>query len=66
MVLARDIVRVAALDRAAYLQPANVDPQWVPIGLFVVLLIAALATVAWMVSRLRFSAAPRDIPQSEL
>jgi hypothetical protein len=49
MVLSRDQVRQAALETAGYRLPAWVVPQWGPIALFVLLLVAALATVAWMV-----------------
>ncbi len=49
MVLTRDYVRQAALDAAGFQPVAWVAPQWGPIAVFVVLLVAAIATVVWMV-----------------
>lgn len=52
MVLVRDIVR-RALVEAAGLQPAAwVAPQWGPIVIFLLLLVAAIALVVWMVAAL--------------
>jgi len=49
MVVTRDHVRQAALDTAGF-QPASwIVPQWGPIVVFLVLLVAALAVVTWMV-----------------
>jgi hypothetical protein len=50
MVLVRDVVR-RALFEAMELQPASwVVPQWGPIVIFLGLLVAAIALVAWMVA----------------
>jgi hypothetical protein len=48
MVLTRDAVRQAALDAAGFRPVAWVAPQWGPIAVFALLLVAAVATVAWM------------------
>lgn len=48
MLLVRDGVRAAALERLGLVPTAWVMTQWTPLVLFAVLLIAALATVAWM------------------
>jgi hypothetical protein len=53
MTLSRDAVRQAALGSESALDGAIVAAQWLPIGLFVALLVWAVATVAWMVTRLR-------------
>lgn len=52
MVLTRDSVRQAALERIGYAQPALVVTQWGPIAIFAVLLVAAIATVVWMTVKL--------------
>jgi hypothetical protein len=49
MVLLRDQVRQAALDAAGFAPTPWVQPQWGPIAIFCVLLLAAGGTVAWMV-----------------
>jgi len=49
MVLMRDQVRRAALETAGFEPAAWVEPQWGVIGLFLVLLVLAIVTVAWMV-----------------
>jgi hypothetical protein len=49
MVLMRDQVRRAALDAAGFEPVPWVAPQWGVIGIFLVLLVAAIATIAWMV-----------------
>jgi hypothetical protein len=49
MILNRDQVRAAALEAAGFEPNAWIAPQWGPIAIFFVLLVAALATVAWMV-----------------
>jgi hypothetical protein len=48
MVLLRDQVRTIALRDAGFEQPAWVATQWGPLGVFLVLLVAAAATVGWM------------------
>lgn len=50
MALLRDQVRVAALDAIEWSGRAWVEPQWGVIALFLVLLVIALASVAWMVA----------------
>jgi len=52
MVLLRDQVRQAALARVGFAQPSWIEPQWVAIGLFLVLLVGGAAVVAWMVRAL--------------
>jgi hypothetical protein len=59
MVLIRDSVRQAALERIGYAQPTLVATQWGPIAIFIVLLVAAIATVVWMVVKLVGVHAPR-------
>lgn len=49
MVLQRDQVRAGFLERVAFEPTPWVDPQWGVIGLFLVLLVAALGTVGWMI-----------------
>ncbi len=49
MILMRDQVRRAALDAAGFEPVEWVEPQWGVIGVFLVLLVVAFATVAWMV-----------------
>ena len=49
MVLMRDQVRQGALEAAGFSPSPWVPPQWGPIALFVVLLVAAVLAVAWMV-----------------
>ena len=52
MLLTRDTVRRATLELAGF-QPVNwTDPQWGPIVIFVVLLAAAVAAIAWMTNAL--------------
>jgi hypothetical protein len=48
MVLLRDQVRKLALVNAGVEQPAWIAPQWGPFAVFAVLLVAAVATIAWM------------------
>jgi hypothetical protein len=58
MVLVRDVVRQAVLG-AAGLQPATwIAPQWGPIAVFLVLLVAAIALVGWMIAVLVRASAP--------
>jgi hypothetical protein len=52
MILTRDTVRRASLDLAQFQPVTWVAPQWGPIVIFAVLLVAALATVVWMVRAL--------------
>ena len=52
MVVTRDQVRTHSLVEAGLTPATWVVPQWGPISLFVVLLLAAIATVAWMVKAL--------------
>ncbi len=49
MVLTRDHVRRGMLDLANFQMTTRIEPQWGVIALFAVLLVAALATTAWMV-----------------
>jgi hypothetical protein len=48
MVLLRDQVRKLALVNAGFEPPAWAAPQWGPFAVFAVLLVAAVATIAWM------------------
>jgi hypothetical protein len=48
MLLTRDTIRRLSLDLAGYQAVNWVAPQWGPIAIFVVLLLAAVGTVAWM------------------
>lgn len=48
MIVARDQVRQGALEAAGIEAHAWQAPQWGPIALFAVMLLAALGTVAWM------------------
>jgi hypothetical protein len=52
MVLVRDQVRQGALEAAGFEVQAWVVPQWGPILIFAVLLVTAIALVAWMVGAL--------------
>jgi hypothetical protein len=56
MLLVRDGVRAAALERAGFVQTTWVVTQWGPLVLFVVLLLVALGAIAWMVMALMRSA----------
>jgi len=49
MVLERDQVRAGFLERMAFEPSPWVAPQWGVIGIFLVLLVAALATIGWMI-----------------
>lgn len=60
MLLVRDQVRAAALERIGFQPVAWISPQWGPFGLFALLLVAALGTVAWMVFALIRSKASED------
>jgi hypothetical protein len=63
MVLTRDFVRRATLGAAGWQWPADVQPQWGPIAIFAVLLVAAIALVAWMIAVLVRAVAPA--PEAE-
>jgi hypothetical protein len=52
MILMRDRVRAASLEMAGYEPVGWVDPQWGILILFLLLLVAAIATVIWMVVKL--------------
>ena len=51
MVLLRDQVRVIALREAGFEHPGRVAAQWGPFAVFVVLLVAGVATIAVMARR---------------
>lgn len=48
MVFARDTIRSTALRAAGFTHATWIAPQWIPIALFTLLLVAAVATVGWM------------------
>ena len=48
MVLLRDQVRLLALRDAGFEHPARVATQWGPLAVFLVLLVARVATIGWM------------------
>ncbi len=48
MVLLRDQVRLIALRDAGFEHPGRVATQWGPLVVFLVLLVAAVATIGWM------------------
>jgi hypothetical protein len=52
MLLTRDTIRRLSLDLAGYQAVNWVAPQWGPIVIFVVLLLAAVGTVVWMTQAL--------------
>ena len=52
MVMVRDTARAAILHAAGVQPPAVASPQWGPIAIFGVLLVAAIGTVVWMVVKL--------------
>ena len=52
MVLTRDQVRESALVLMGLEPNAWVQTQWLPMGLFALLLVGATATIAWMVTAL--------------
>jgi len=49
MILARDEIRQGMLQRAGFEINSWVEPQWGPITLFALLLVASLASIVWMV-----------------
>jgi hypothetical protein len=52
MILMRDRIRAASLEMAGYEPVGWVDPQWGILIVFLLLLVAAIATVIWMVVKL--------------
>jgi len=48
MVLLRDQVRQLVLRDAGFEHPSWVEPQWGPLAVFALLLVAAVVTIAWM------------------
>lgn len=50
MLVARDQVRAGMLGIAGFTSAPRIEPQWDVIAIFVALLVAALATTAWMVA----------------
>ena len=48
MVLLRDQVRLITLRDAGFEHPARVATQWGPLAVFLILLVAAVATIGWM------------------
>jgi hypothetical protein len=48
MIFSRDQVRQGMLEMAGFELPTWIEPQWGVIGIFAVLLVAALATTIWM------------------
>jgi hypothetical protein len=52
MVLTRDQVRESALVLMGYQPNAWIETQWLPMAIFTLLLVGALATIAWMVGLL--------------
>jgi hypothetical protein len=52
MILTRDTVRRESLELVGFRAVTWTEPQWGPIGIFVVLLLAAIVSVAWMVRAL--------------
>jgi hypothetical protein len=48
MVLLRDQVRQLVLRDAGFAHPTWVEPQWGPLAVFAVLLVTAVASIAWM------------------
>jgi hypothetical protein len=62
MLLTRDTIRRLSLDLAGY-QPVNwVAPQWGPIAIFVVLLVAAIGIVVWMTRALATAKPGTQVP----
>ncbi len=60
MVLLRDQVRTIALRDAGFEPPTWIATQWGPLVVFVLLLLAAVATIAWMARALARGAAARS------
>jgi hypothetical protein len=59
MILSRDQLRSVTLSGAGFEANPWVAPQWTAIVVFVLLLVAALGTVAWMVAALARGSARR-------
>jgi hypothetical protein len=49
MLLVRDRVRAGTAELAGFLPMNWIEPQWLPVSLFLVLFVVAFATVGWMV-----------------
>jgi hypothetical protein len=64
MLLTRDFIRQEALDAAGFTVPTAVAPQWGVIAIFVLLLVAAIGTVAWMVRQLAVAHASAETSQA--
>jgi hypothetical protein len=52
MILLRDQVRASALAEAKFAPTPWTSPQWGAIVVFLLLLVAAVATIVWMVAAL--------------
>ena len=52
MIFTRDQVRESAFLAVGLGDAERVAPQWLPIAIFVVLLMAAVATIGWMLTAL--------------
>jgi hypothetical protein len=61
MVLLRDQVRLIALRDAGFEHPPRVATQWGPLAVFLVLLVAAAATIGWMARALARSKAAAGV-----
>ncbi len=59
MVLLRDQLRQLVLRDAGFEHPSWVEPQWGPMAVFAVLLVAAVGTIAWMARALARGGAGR-------
>ncbi len=59
MIFTRDQVRESAFIAAGLGEAARVEPQWMPIVIFVVLLLAAVGTIGWMLRALVRGPSPR-------
>ena len=59
MVLLRDQVRQLVLRDAGFEHPSWVEPQWGPLAVFALLLVAAVVTIAWMARALARGSAGR-------
>jgi hypothetical protein len=64
MLLTRDFIRQEPLDAAGFTVPTAVAPQWGVIAIFVLLLVAAIGTVAWMVRQLAVAHASAETSQA--
>jgi hypothetical protein len=59
MVLLRDQLRQLTLRGAGFEHPTWVEPQWGPMGVFLLLFVAAVTAIAWMI-RVLARGAPRS------